>query len=329
MKPDKAFGSILVGLGLLLAVAPLAAMPSQEPPEGEPTQVEGEPPQETEGAAGEESDAEGNEEEEEEPPFATLIVTSDSPCLVYVNGAYVGAITDIEEPLEVGLEEASVDLSAASTEVNGARFTEGEKGVFEVEAGEVREISVPLLEAIEDFQLKQRRERTWIDLDRGLMWAKQDNGSDISWSRALDFCDEYALGGFEDWRLPDVSELEALEAMWSVRQHKIVDSIFLSGCCTWSSTETDEGTAYNVDFRYRRRFESNPNLSYGLRALCARTLSAEELALAQLLADPKEQKRRLKEKRKRQDEKRQRKAERAARRAAKESGDEPDMPPQR
>lgn len=305
---------------------------SQEPPEtpevdpSEAVEAVAEAQEAPEPGSVESEGGEAAEPEEDEPeePFATLVVTSDSPCHIYVNGVYLGTIFSPEEPLEASLSSSSVDLAAASTEVSGARFTPGEEGIFEVEKDEVREFTVPLLQAIEDFKQNQRRTGTWIDLDLGLMWPRRDNAADVTWVRANEYCESLSFGGFEDWRLPAATELEALEAMWSIRANKIVDSIFLSACCTWSATAPTERTAYNVDFRYRRRFETNRNLSFGLRALCVRNLYAAELEQALLLADPKEQKRRLKAKRRRQDERKRLKAERAAKRAAQAEAKDPD-----
>jgi hypothetical protein len=46
----------------------------------------------------------------------------------------------------------------------------------------------------------------------GLMWTKDANlpGGYKTWQQALDYCNNLTLGGYTDWRLPNVNELESL-----------------------------------------------------------------------------------------------------------------------
>ncbi|MCX5887397.1 MAG: DUF1566 domain-containing protein [Proteobacteria bacterium] len=46
----------------------------------------------------------------------------------------------------------------------------------------------------------------------GLMWAKNANlpGYKTRWDKAIDYCNNLTLGGYSDWRLPNVNELESL-----------------------------------------------------------------------------------------------------------------------
>ncbi len=48
------------------------------------------------------------------------------------------------------------------------------------------------------------------DQESGLIWAPQDNGKDISWSRAVLYCKNYSAGGHDDWRMPSADELATL-----------------------------------------------------------------------------------------------------------------------
>lgn len=43
-----------------------------------------------------------------------------------------------------------------------------------------------------------------------VMWAGQDNGKDINWSDANEYCRDSHLAGHDDWRLPTVAELLSL-----------------------------------------------------------------------------------------------------------------------
>lgn len=42
------------------------------------------------------------------------------------------------------------------------------------------------------------------------MWAANDNGSNITWIDAVRYCENYRVGGYSDWRLPTLEELEGL-----------------------------------------------------------------------------------------------------------------------
>lgn len=48
------------------------------------------------------------------------------------------------------------------------------------------------------------------DQKTGLIWASRDNGSNITWSGAKEYCKKYNEGGFSDWRMPTASELKSL-----------------------------------------------------------------------------------------------------------------------
>jgi hypothetical protein len=43
---------------------------------------------------------------------------------------------------------------------------------------------------------------TVLDTKTNLMWAAKDNGSDINWSNAKSYCENYRGGGYKDWRMP-------------------------------------------------------------------------------------------------------------------------------
>lgn len=51
------------------------------------------------------------------------------------------------------------------------------------------------------------------DAATGLMWTKADNGAAVSWRQALAWADEtnaQAFLGHDDWRVPDVKELQSI-----------------------------------------------------------------------------------------------------------------------
>ena len=51
---------------------------------------------------------------------------------------------------------------------------------------------------------------TITDLATGLMWQKADSGMTLNWEEALEYSEELELGGHDDWRLPNVKELQGI-----------------------------------------------------------------------------------------------------------------------
>ena len=54
------------------------------------------------------------------------------------------------------------------------------------------------------------RDGTISDLATGLMWAAADGGQALDWQRALAYCEDLALAGHRDWRLPNAKELQSI-----------------------------------------------------------------------------------------------------------------------
>jgi hypothetical protein len=140
-----------------------------------------------------------------------------------------------------------------------------------------REVQIKMVRSLLDFERQQRLTETYRDLKHGLMWRRHDNAADVRWQQAVEHCQNLRLGGFEDWRLPTLNELESIRSLWSGATYKVVGPISLSGCCPWSVDRRGDEEAWNFNFRYRRRFVGHVNYSLGLRALCVRTMSEEEL----------------------------------------------------
>jgi hypothetical protein len=50
----------------------------------------------------------------------------------------------------------------------------------------------------------------WTDPTTGLMWATMENGEDVNWREANRYSQSLRLGGYSDWRLPTIDELEGI-----------------------------------------------------------------------------------------------------------------------
>lgn len=78
-----------------------------------------------------------------------------------------------------------------------------------------------------------------------LEWARTTNGENMRWPDAVAFCDELALGGHIDWRLPTLAELESLhdpKADNGIREPFAIDT-----CCLWSSESLVDRPAEDDD----------------------------------------------------------------------------------
>jgi hypothetical protein len=57
---------------------------------------------------------------------------------------------------------------------------------------------------------QDKQQATWTDPATGYIWTKQDNGSDVDWSQAKDYCSNLRLAGYATWQLPTTEELGAI-----------------------------------------------------------------------------------------------------------------------
>lgn len=51
---------------------------------------------------------------------------------------------------------------------------------------------------------------TWTDPATGQMWTARDNGRDVNWNEATNYCANLNLGGYSNWRLPRIEELQGI-----------------------------------------------------------------------------------------------------------------------
>lgn len=111
----------------------------------------------------------------------------------------------------------------------------------------------------------------WIDSATGLKWATKDNGSMVSPDQARDYCKNLRSGGFSDWRLPKIDELEAIFDSKVSKLYKAKGTIDLSDACVLSGSTNNSGETWSFCFNSGSR-----NLGGGSgcgttgRALCAR-----------------------------------------------------------
>jgi hypothetical protein len=59
-------------------------------------------------------------------------------------------------------------------------------------------------------QTSPRHDGYWVDKDTGLTWAAADNAFGVSWTQASNYCRTLTVGGYKDWTLPGIDDLQRL-----------------------------------------------------------------------------------------------------------------------
>lgn len=134
----------------------------------------------------------------------------------------------------------------------------------------------------------ERMTGIYIDLKRNLIWSSHDNGRDIDWKRAAEYCEQLELAAFDDWRMPSLTELETLMQPMARKHYNTPDGMELTACCPWSTTKKDDIAAWNYNFRYRKPFSGSMTHTFDLRALCVRDPTAEDLMVQELALEEAE-----------------------------------------
>jgi len=119
---------------------------------------------------------------------------------------------------------------------------------------------------------------TITDLVTGLMWQQADDGVEKSWQKAFDYCENLTLAGHDDWRLPDIYELETILDAGKYAP-AINEEIFqCRSSYYWSSSYTNnfEWGAY-FDYGYVKQFE-NSGYARCVRLETGRSLDSFSLA---------------------------------------------------
>lgn len=109
----------------------------------------------------------------------------------------------------------------------------------------------------------------WSDPATGLNWTSEDNGSDVNWNQANAYCSNLRLGGYSDWRLPTIDELQGIYDERSSIHVK--GNLILSTNWQWSSSQASaSGGAWYFAFNVGKRGSSPFRDGGYLRALCVR-----------------------------------------------------------
>jgi hypothetical protein len=112
----------------------------------------------------------------------------------------------------------------------------------------------------------------WKESATGLSWTAKDNGSNVNYTQAGEYCSSLKLGGFSDWRLPTIDELEPLYDRSVSKPYKAKGPLELGDACFWSGSMNPAGEVWTFYFTYggRSLTRATGHSSYG-RALCVRS----------------------------------------------------------
>jgi hypothetical protein len=119
---------------------------------------------------------------------------------------------------------------------------------------------------------------TVVDTRTSLMWAAKDNGRNINWRDAKDYCDNYRGGGFTGWRMPAQDELAGLyddSKSYTATTHDyevhLTELIKLSTSYSWIS-ETRGSEAASFFFQNGQCYLGNPSNYKARRVLPVRSV---------------------------------------------------------
>ncbi len=111
---------------------------------------------------------------------------------------------------------------------------------------------------------------TVTDIDTGLTWQQSEINAAIDWTNALNYAESLVLAGFQDWRLPNIKELESLND--ETRGSPSTDTNFFPGAKSaryWSSTTQNNAqtNAWWNEFITGITSQSSKTNNYWVRAV--------------------------------------------------------------
>jgi hypothetical protein len=99
---------------------------------------------------------------------------------------------------------------------------------------------------------------TITDNATGLMWAQDDSGEAIDWETALAYAEDATIGGYDDWRLPNIKELQSI-ADYSGVFPAIDTSVFNLSELTNVVYDTETGEEIDTQVTYPGYWTSTSN----------------------------------------------------------------------
>ncbi|HEU0124121.1 MAG TPA: DUF1566 domain-containing protein [Bryobacteraceae bacterium] len=166
---------------------------------------------------------------------ATLTITTDAPARLEIDGAPAGPVQP-GTPLQLKTSPGE-HLILATPESGGPSW----RKAVAVSSALPNTLALPLLTHLRRVEIQKIG--FWKDERTALIWAAVDSGSGVTVSQAHAYCRQLAAGGFHDWRLPRIDELQTLfagsTATSDERGFRLIAPLKLSGW-SWSADEGRE-----------------------------------------------------------------------------------------
>ena len=119
-------------------------------------------------------------------------------------------------------------------------------------------------------------DRVLEHIQTGLLWTAQDNGADLSWKGAIEYCRTLELDG-GGWQLPTTSQLLSLYDRQMSEPIRCGDTtckvsalFVLSRQYAWSNESAGEGLAWYVSLEYGAQYAESIRVPSYYHALCVR-----------------------------------------------------------
>lgn len=180
---------------------------------------------------------------------SSLLTTTDLDCNWKLDGKPQGVLK--ADDSSVVAVSAGKHLVQATSADGLATF----RTVVEVGQGqEMVQISLKAQHQNQAAEADLARHPTWADPATGLMWARKDNGGDVTWQQAANYCQNLTLGSYSGWRMPTIDELAGIYDQ--TQNMHIKGGIELTWGWTWSgSSGNASGEAWLFTF-YRGEQDS-------------------------------------------------------------------------
>jgi len=108
------------------------------------------------------------------------------------------------------------------------------------------------------------------DNTTGLAWQDNAIGSPATWQEAINRCEALSLGGEDDWRLPNINELNSL--VDDTKYDPSIDDVFQNTASNyyWSSTTHANGSDYAWIVGFNSGYQSVNNKNGNNYVRCVR-----------------------------------------------------------
>jgi Protein of unknown function (DUF1566) len=191
---------------------------------------------------------------------ASLLVTTDTNCDWKIDGVSQGRLN---------VDDAKVVKTTSGEHLLQATSADGQlkwQGMVTADSSAQKLVKIPLSDMAP----------TWTDPTTALMWPRKDNGGDVTWQQAANYCQNLSLGGYTGWRLPTIDESAGIyDQTQSIRGLPIKGGIQITGL-TWSgwiwsgSTGQVSGETRHSGFLIEKEHADLLGPDFRARTLCVR-----------------------------------------------------------